>query len=218
MPRIARNVLLKLGNIPAAGEERALAQGVFDHKSMGIQPLKVELMVHSRFHRRSVTHDGCLHTLCARRPNSSQQCPRHNESVSGGACLAHVPHLRRVGALHGGGDIRVLKDDERCVAARFHRGAERSARPARAGSGPPRWRPVNAFRGAHQPSARRQPHRYGEVVTTFSTPSGRPPHASGTQYRELGGVREAGLSTAVQPAASAGATLRAAMASGKFQG
>ena len=32
---IARNVLLKLGNVPTAGEERALAQGVFDHKKHG---------------------------------------------------------------------------------------------------------------------------------------------------------------------------------------
>ena len=32
---IARNVLLKLGNAPAAGEERALAQGVFHHKKHG---------------------------------------------------------------------------------------------------------------------------------------------------------------------------------------
>ena len=58
-----------------------------------------------------------------------------------------------------------------------------------------------------------------EVVTTFSTPSGRPAsRIRDAKYRELSGVREAGLSTAVQPAASAGATLRAAMASGKFQG
>ena len=32
---IARNVLLKLGNVTAAGEERALAQGVFNHKKHG---------------------------------------------------------------------------------------------------------------------------------------------------------------------------------------
>ena len=32
---IARNVLLKLGNVPAAGEERTLAQGIFHHKKHG---------------------------------------------------------------------------------------------------------------------------------------------------------------------------------------
>ena len=32
---IARNVLLKLGNVPAAGQDRTLAQGVFDHKKHG---------------------------------------------------------------------------------------------------------------------------------------------------------------------------------------
>ena len=55
--------------------------------------------------------------------------------------------------------------------------------------------------------------------TTFSTPAGRP--ASSMVWAKswaVSGVSLAGLSTMVQPAAMAGATLRVAMARGKFQG
>ncbi len=55
----------------------------------------------------------------------------HNESVGGGTRLAHVPHLRCVGTLHGGGDVRVLKDDERCVTAQLHGGAQNVLRGLR---------------------------------------------------------------------------------------
>src|SRR4029453_14854895 len=58
-----------------------------------------------------------------------------------------------------------------------------------------------------------------EVVITLTTPSGRPASASSlTKYRVVNGVSSGGLITTVQPAASAGAILRVAMASGKFHG
>ena len=57
------------------------------------------------------------------------------------------------------------------------------------------------------------------VHTTLRTPSGRPAsRRTSTRYREVRGVRPAGLNTLVQPAAIAGPILRVAMASGKFQG
>ena len=58
-----------------------------------------------------------------------------------------------------------------------------------------------------------------EVVITFSTPGGRP-ESSMTRAKasDVSGVCAAGLSTIVQPAATAGATLRVAIASGKFHG
>ena len=58
-----------------------------------------------------------------------------------------------------------------------------------------------------------------EVVTTLSTPGGRPASSSSAATaRAVSGVSAAGLRTAVQPAASAGAILRVAMAAGKFHG
>ncbi len=57
------------------------------------------------------------------------------------------------------------------------------------------------------------------VVTTFSTPFGRPARsASSASARAESGVSSGGLTTTVQPAAIAGATLRVIMAIGKFQG
>ncbi len=56
-------------------------------------------------------------------------------------------------------------------------------------------------------------------VTTLNTPGGTPAcSASSARARALKGVAEAGLSTTVQPAAKAGATLRVIMAAGKFHG
>ena len=72
----------------------------------------------------SVTHDGRLHALHEGARELFGNVLVHDDSVGGGARLAHVPHLRRVGALHGGGDVRVLKDDERGVAAQLHGGAQ----------------------------------------------------------------------------------------------
>ncbi len=57
------------------------------------------------------------------------------------------------------------------------------------------------------------------VGITLRTPAGSPASASSSANRSVvSGVRSAGLITTVQPAASAGAILRVAIASGKFQG
>ena len=59
----------------------------------------------------------------------------------------------------------------------------------------------------------------GAPVTTLKTPSGTPASAaSRARARAVKGVSSEGLSTTVQPAARAGATLRVTMAAGKFQG
>src|SRR5690606_6176229 len=58
-----------------------------------------------------------------------------------------------------------------------------------------------------------------EPAATLSTPAGRPAsRMPWAKSREGRGVRWAGLSTTGRPAATAGATLRVAMASGKFHG
>ena len=58
-----------------------------------------------------------------------------------------------------------------------------------------------------------------DVVMTLSTPSGRPAsRRMSAAANALNGVRPAGLSTIVHPAAMAGPILRVAMASGKFHG
>ena len=57
------------------------------------------------------------------------------------------------------------------------------------------------------------------VHTTFTTPSGTPASSSSrTIAIAVSGVSSAGLSTTVHPAASAGPSLRAAIAAGKFHG
>jgi hypothetical protein len=57
------------------------------------------------------------------------------------------------------------------------------------------------------------------VVSTLTTPSGTPASASrSAMYSAVSGVSSAGLSTTVQPAASAGPILRVAIAAGKFHG
>ena len=57
------------------------------------------------------------------------------------------------------------------------------------------------------------------VVTTLSTPSGRPHSWSSCASASIvSGVWRAGLTTIVQPAAIAGPILRVPMASGKFHG
>ena len=54
---------------------------------------------------------------------------------------------------------------------------------------------------------------------TFRTPAGRPASdITAANSWEVSGVRLADLSTMVQPAATAGAIFRVAMASGKFHG
>ena len=57
------------------------------------------------------------------------------------------------------------------------------------------------------------------VVSTFTTPAGSPASCSSlAKYNVVSGVRAAGFTTTVQPAARAGAILRVAIASGKFHG
>ncbi len=61
--------------------------------------------------------------------------------------------------------------------------------------------------------------RWREAVTMFGTPGGTPASsARATSASEVRGVSSAGLQTTVQPAARAGAILRAIIAAGKFQG
>ncbi len=61
--------------------------------------------------------------------------------------------------------------------------------------------------------------REAEVVMTLTTPAGRPASSSScTNSSVVSGVSSAGLMTTVQPAASAGAILRVAIARGKFHG
>ena len=57
------------------------------------------------------------------------------------------------------------------------------------------------------------------ATSMFSTPGGRPARiASSAAASAVSGVSSAGLMMTGQPAASAGATLRVIMASGKFHG
>ena len=57
------------------------------------------------------------------------------------------------------------------------------------------------------------------VGMTLTTPAGTPASSSSwAKRRVVSGVSSAGFTTTVQPAASAGAILRVAIASGKFQG
>ena len=57
------------------------------------------------------------------------------------------------------------------------------------------------------------------VGTTLTTPRGTPASTSSrVRAIAVSGVSDAGLSTTVQPAASAGAILRVAIAAGKFHG
>jgi len=61
--------------------------------------------------------------------------------------------------------------------------------------------------------------RSREAEIMFSTPGGSPAScASCASASAVSGVSSAGLATTVQPAASAGAILRAIIASGKFHG
>src|SRR5690606_10552796 len=58
-----------------------------------------------------------------------------------------------------------------------------------------------------------------DVCTTFTTPAGRPASSSSrVKKMVVSGVSAGGLITTVQPAASAGAILRVAIAKGKFHG
>ena len=57
----------------------------------------------------------------------------------------------------------------------------------------------------------------GRPVTTLITPAGMPARSARTpRASAVNGVRSEGFTTTVQPAASAGATLRVIIAAGKF--
>ncbi|EXI65992.1 MAG: hypothetical protein AW08_02731 [Candidatus Accumulibacter adjunctus] len=59
----------------------------------------------------------------------------------------------------------------------------------------------------------------GSPVRTLNTPAGKPASCARTASASaVSGVCSAGLTTTVQPAASAGASLRVIIASGKFHG
>ncbi|MCY1241314.1 hypothetical protein D9M72_542080 [compost metagenome] len=63
------------------------------------------------------------------------------------------------------------------------------------------------------------PMALADPVTTDSTPAGMPARsASATSASAVSGVCDAGLSTMVQPTASAGPALRVIIAAGKFHG
>ena len=66
---------------------------------------------------------------------------------------------------------------------------------------------------------RASPASSPKPVTTLTTPAGRPASAAiSASFRAVSGDCSAGLTTAAQPAASAGASERIAMPSGKFHG
>ena len=94
-----------------------------------------------------------------------------------------------------------------------------SARPALAPiSRPTSVEPVNATLSTSACSTSAAPV-LPSPVSTFSTPGGKPTSsASSPRRRAVSGVCSAGLSTIVQPVASAGEIFHAAISSGKFQG
>ncbi len=79
--------------------------------------------------------------------------------------------------------------------------------------------PVNATLPTAGCSTSRWPTVRPGPTTTFTTPSGTPAsRAISAKRSAVSGVSSAGLSTTVLPAASAGASFQAAIASGKFHG
>jgi hypothetical protein len=79
--------------------------------------------------------------------------------------------------------------------------------------------PVNDNFRTRELAVSAPPMASGSPVSTFSTPAGRRAAcARRASASAVSGVCSAGLTTTVQPAASAGATLRVIIASGKFHG
>ena len=142
------------------------------------------------------------------------------EPVGGRAGLAHVAHLGDHRAVDRRVDVGVLEHEERGVAAQLHRhplqlpGGLLDDDPAdrrRAGEG--------AFRSRGSAMRVRLRLAESEVVTTLRTPSGNPASAiTPASASIVSGVSSAGLTTIVQPAATAGPILRVPMAIGKFHG
>jgi hypothetical protein len=143
------------------------------------------------------------------------------EPVRGGAGLAHVPHLGSHGPFDGLVQVGVLEHDERGVPAQFHGGPQDVLAASAIRRLPTGVEPVKeTFRrresfssGPEIPEATGG----GDDVQDSGGQAGVE-HGLREQYCAVSGVSLAGLRTMVQPAATAGATLRVAMASGKFHG
>ena len=158
----------------------------------------------------------------SRSVNSSQIDALHEDAAAGQADLA--------GVVEDAGDARRPRRASRSASAkttfadlppsskltgvrrRRDRGHDRPARARLAGERDA----VDVAGGAVSAS----PAPSGpNPCTTFSTPGGRPASSASSPSRvAVSGVCSAGLSTAVQPNASAGATFHVACMSGKFQG
>ena len=118
-------------------------------------------------------------------------------------------------------DVGALEHQQRRVAAELHRGGQRPSGGLReqdladrGGAGEGQGR-----RPAGRPRTASDTGPGSEVVITLTTPSGAPARRrTSATHSAVSGVSAAGLSIAVQPAASAGASLRVAIAAGKFQG
>ena len=170
----------------------------------------------------SVPGPTCTAAIRATRPSTkaSWTAPCDEEPVRGGARLAAVAHLGDHGALEGRVDVGVGEHDEGGVAAELHGALEDRSAAVRSSRRPTSVEPVNdSIRVRRWASMASTTGPGSEVVTTLSTPAGRPASCSrAATASAVSGVSAAGLSTTVQPAARAGAILRVAMAAGKFHG
>ncbi len=143
----------------------------------------------------------------------------HQHAVGAHAGLACVAELRVNSALNGGVDVGVVEDDERRVPTQFEGKPFHSARTlghqqlayfCRAGEGE---HPDGLVTGEHGA------HRHRVTVDDVEDPRREPgPRPSSAKAKPDKGASLAGLSTTAQPAARAGATLRAIIRAGKFQG
>jgi hypothetical protein len=146
----------------------------------------------------------------------------HIKAVGAHAGLAGVAVLAGQGAFHGAVDVGIVKHDEGRVAAQFERqlldrGGDCAIRMRPTSVLPVKlmWRTTSL---AHSTLPMAMELALS-AVRMLSTPAGMPARmASSAAARAVSGVSSAGLMTTGQPAASAGATLRVIMASGKFQG
>ena len=144
----------------------------------------------------------------------------HEEAVGGGARLATVAHLRDHRAGDGGVEVGVVEHEERRVAAELHRAVHdavgRLLQQATTDLGRAGERQLAYARVVEHGGDDRAERRDGRTLTT---PAGTPASASSAPMASaVSGVSDAGLSTTVQPAASAGPILRVAIAAGKFHG
>ena len=144
----------------------------------------------------------------------------HEEPVRGRAGLAHVPHLGDHRAVHRGVHVGVLEDQERRVAAELHAHPlellgglpdQHPADPGRAGEAD-LAQPVVGLQGLADLRGVAGGHHVEHAVRQ----PGLGEHRGQRQHRER--VCAAGLTTIVQPAATAGPILRVPIASGKFHG